>query len=59
MLVTGFWHRLVKVYSGIFHNDSVAVIHQLFDTYIPRQLDRARIGGCSHLPVIARELRGL
>jgi hypothetical protein len=30
-----------------------------FGTYILGQLDRERIGGCSHLLVVAREHRGL
>jgi hypothetical protein len=33
--------------------------HHLFDTYILGILDMERIGGCSHLPVIAEEHRGL
>jgi hypothetical protein len=30
-----------------------------FGTYISGWLDGARIGGCSHLPVVAGEHRGL
>jgi hypothetical protein len=28
-LVTGCWHILVQVYSGIFHSDSVAVVSSI------------------------------
>jgi hypothetical protein len=57
-LATGQWYRLVQVYSGISHSDSVAVVSS-FDTYISGWQDGARIGGCSHLLVVAREHRGL
>jgi hypothetical protein len=57
-LATGQWYRLVQVYSGISHSDSVAVVSS-FDTYISGWQDGARIGGCSHLPVVAGEHRGL
>ena len=39
----------------------VTVIYSIstFGTYISGRLDGARIGGCSHLPVVAGEHRGL
>jgi hypothetical protein len=49
---------LVQVYNGISHSDSVVVVSS-FHNYISRRLDMARIGGCSHLPVVAEEHRGL
>jgi hypothetical protein len=57
-LATGQWYMLVQVYSGISHSDNVAVVSS-FDTYISRWKDGARIGGCSHLLVVAEEHRGL
>jgi hypothetical protein len=57
-LATGQWYMLVQVYNGISHSDNVFVI-STFGTYISRQLDGERIGGCSHLSFVAREHRGL
>jgi hypothetical protein len=57
-LVTCCWHILVHVYNGISHRDNMVVVSS-FDTYISRRLDGARIGGCSHLSVVAEERRGL
>ena len=48
---------LVHVCSGTSHSDSVIVVPSF--TFILWRLDEARIGGCSHLPVVAEELRGL
>jgi hypothetical protein len=57
-LVIGCWYMLVHFYSGISHSDSVEMVSS-FDTYISGWLEGARIGGCSHLPVVAGEHRGL
>jgi hypothetical protein len=38
---------------------TVTYLVSTFGTYISRWLDKARIGGCSHLLVVAREHRGL
>jgi hypothetical protein len=38
---------------------TVTLVSSLFDTYISGWLDGERIGGCSHLPVVAEEHRGL
>ena len=48
---------LVQVYNGISHSDSVAVVPSFY--FYLKAVDGARIGGCSHLPVVAREHRGL
>jgi hypothetical protein len=55
--VIGYWHILVQVYSDISHSDSVAVVSS-FDTYISGRQDGARIGGCSHLMVVAENIGG-
>jgi hypothetical protein len=48
---------LVQVYIGISHSDSVTVVPSFYFYF--RGLDGARTGGCSHLPVVAGEHRGL
>ena len=45
-LGTGQWYRLIQLYNNISHSDRLIV-------------DEARIGGCSHLPVVAGEHRVL
>jgi hypothetical protein len=57
-LVTTCWYRLVHVYNGISYSDNVEVVSS-FDTYILGWQARERIGGFSHLPVVAEEHRGL
>ena len=47
----------VQVYNGISHSDSVTMVHHSTSTL--GWQDEARTGGCSHLPVVAREHRGL
>jgi hypothetical protein len=49
---------LVQVYSGISHSDSVTMVPSFY-LYFRAWLDEARTGGCSHLPVVAGEHRGL
>jgi hypothetical protein len=48
------WYRFTMVYLTV-------IVLQWFhhSTYNLGQLDRARIGGCSHLSVVAGEHRGL
>ena len=48
---------LVHVYSSISHNDSVIVVHH--STSTSGWQGGARIGGCSHLPVVSGEHKGL
>jgi hypothetical protein len=48
---------LVQVYSNISCSDSVTMFHH--STSTSGWLDGARTSGCSHLPVIAGEHRGL
>jgi hypothetical protein len=48
---------LVQVYSDISHSDSVKVVHH--STSTSGWQDGARTGGCSHLPVVVGEHRGL
>jgi hypothetical protein len=48
---------LVHIYSGISHSDSVTVVPSFYFYF--RVEGWARTGGCSHLPVVAREHRGL
>jgi hypothetical protein len=38
---------------------TVTYLVSTFDTYISGQMDGERIGGCSHLPVVDGEHRGL
>jgi hypothetical protein len=44
-------------YSGISHSDSVTVVPSFY--FYVRVVGWGRICGCSHLPVVAREHRGL
>jgi hypothetical protein len=59
---SGYWYRLfgagllVQVYNSISHSDSVTVDPSFY--FYVRAVGRARIGGCSHLPIVAGELRG-
>jgi hypothetical protein len=48
------WYRFIAVYL-------IVIVWQWFhhSTYISGWLDGARTGGCSHLPVVAGEHRGL
>ena len=48
---------LVQVYNNISHSDRLIVVHH--STSTSGWQDKARIGGCSHLPVVAGEHRGL
>jgi hypothetical protein len=48
---------LVQVYNDISHSDSVTMVHH--STSTSGWQDGARIGGCSHLPVVAGEHWGL
>jgi hypothetical protein len=57
------WYRLGHDFSDSYYSDrvdSVTVTGCLHLTFILQGgLDGARIGGCSHLLVVAREHRGL
>jgi hypothetical protein len=48
---------LVQVYSGISHSDSVTVVPSFYFYF--RVVGWERTSGCSHLPVVSREHRGL
>jgi hypothetical protein len=48
---------LVQVYNGISHSDRLTVVPSFYFYF--RVAGRARTGGCSHLPVVAGEHRGL
>ena len=48
---------LVHVYNGIYHSDNVMWFHH--STSTSGWLDEVRIGGCSHLPIVVRERKGL
>jgi hypothetical protein len=49
-----YWYRFIAVYVTV-------IVWQWFhhSTSTSGQLDGARTGGCSHLPVVSREHRGL
>jgi hypothetical protein len=48
---------LVQVYNGIYHSDSVTVVPSFYFYF--RVAGWGRIGGCSHLSVVAKEHWGL
>jgi len=50
--------QIGHVYNGLSQSENVVVFSSIY-TYISGWLDGARIGGCSHIPVIAGEHRGL
>jgi hypothetical protein len=56
-MVDAWFILLVQVYNDISHSDSVTVVHH--STSTSGWQDGARTGGCSHLPVVAGEHRGL
>ena len=59
---TGCYRLLVHVDNDRFTVavvDSVTMTGCLHLTFIPGRLDGARTGGCSHLPVVVGEHRGL
>jgi hypothetical protein len=53
-MVQVYWYRFTMVYI-------IVIVLQWFhhSTSISRRLDGARTSGCSHLLVVAEELRGL
>jgi hypothetical protein len=57
-VVTGGLVLIGTVYNSISHSDSVTVVPSFY-LYFRAVVDGERIGGCSHLPVVAGEHRGL
>ena len=55
-LDTGHWYKLIQLYNGISHSDSVTMVPSFY-LYV-RAVGLGNDRCCSHLPVVAGEHRG-